>query len=41
MNDAKETAIARDRVAVVIGSTRPTRICPGIAAWVRDPAKNR
>ncbi|MFE9577322.1 NADPH-dependent FMN reductase [Nocardia sp. NPDC006044] len=24
------------RVAVVIGSTRPTRICAGIAAWARD-----
>jgi NAD(P)H-dependent FMN reductase/DNA-binding MarR family transcriptional regulator len=24
------------RVAVVIGSTRPGRICPGIARWVRD-----
>jgi NAD(P)H-dependent FMN reductase/DNA-binding MarR family transcriptional regulator len=24
------------RVAVVIGSTRPGRICPGIAKWVRD-----
>jgi NAD(P)H-dependent FMN reductase len=23
------------RIAVVIGSTRPTRICPGIAEWVR------
>ena len=23
----------RDRVAVIIGSTRPTRICPGIAEW--------
>ena len=22
------------RIAVIIGSTRPTRICPGIAAWV-------
>lgn len=27
------------RVAVVIGSTRPTRICPGIARWVRDAAQ--
>jgi NAD(P)H-dependent FMN reductase len=27
------------RVAVVIGSTRPTRICPGIAAWVKDAAQ--
>ncbi|MEV6276814.1 NAD(P)H-dependent oxidoreductase [Nocardia sp. NPDC051832] len=25
-----------DKVAVVIGSTRPTRICPEIAAWIRD-----
>jgi NAD(P)H-dependent FMN reductase/DNA-binding MarR family transcriptional regulator len=24
------------RVAVIVGSTRPGRICPGIAAWVRD-----
>ena len=24
-----------DRVAVVVGSTRPTRICPGIAEWIR------
>lgn len=24
------------RVAVIIGSTRPSRICPGIARWVRD-----
>jgi NAD(P)H-dependent FMN reductase len=24
-----------ERVAVVIGSTRPTRICPGIAAWTQ------
>ncbi|MFD9895257.1 NADPH-dependent FMN reductase [Amycolatopsis sp. NPDC059027] len=26
----------KKRVAVVIGSTRPTRICGGIAAWARD-----
>jgi NAD(P)H-dependent FMN reductase len=25
-----------DRVAVIIGSTRPTRICPGIARWVLE-----
>jgi NAD(P)H-dependent FMN reductase len=25
-----------ERVAVVIGSTRPNRICPGIAKWVMD-----
>lgn len=24
------------RIAVVIGSSRPGRICPGIAAWARD-----
>ncbi|MFF3002118.1 NADPH-dependent FMN reductase [Kitasatospora sp. NPDC057940] len=24
-----------DRIAVVVGSTRPTRICPGIAEWIR------
>jgi NAD(P)H-dependent FMN reductase len=24
-----------DRVAVIVGSTRPTRICPGIAEWTR------
>jgi len=27
------------RVAVVIGSTRPGRICPGIADWVRSVAQ--
>ncbi|PXX53405.1 NAD(P)H-dependent FMN reductase [Nocardia tenerifensis] len=26
----------KKRVAVVIGSTRPARICAGIAAWARD-----
>jgi len=30
---------ADKRIAVVIGSTRPTRICPGIATWVRDAAQ--
>lgn len=30
-------AFAADgRVAVIIGSTRPGRICPGVAQWVRD-----
>jgi NAD(P)H-dependent FMN reductase len=24
-----------ERVAVIVGSTRPTRICPGIAAWIQ------
>ncbi|WP_327350926.1 NADPH-dependent FMN reductase [Streptomyces sp. NBC_01304] len=28
-----------DRIAVVIGSSRPTRICPRIAAWIRDAAQ--
>jgi len=28
-----------ERVAVVIGSTRPGRICPGIAEWFRDVAQ--
>jgi NAD(P)H-dependent FMN reductase len=27
------------RIAVVIGSTRPTRICPGIAAWIAKNAQ--
>jgi NAD(P)H-dependent FMN reductase len=27
---------ATRRIAVIIGSTRPTRICAGIAAWARD-----
>jgi NAD(P)H-dependent FMN reductase len=30
---------ASERIAVVIGSTRPTRICPGIAEWVKDAAQ--
>ncbi len=34
-----ERTRAGKRIAVVIGSTRPTRICPGIAAWVRDAAQ--
>jgi NAD(P)H-dependent FMN reductase len=29
----------KERVAVVIGSTRPGRICPGIAEWVREVAQ--
>ena len=32
-------AIHGGRIAVVIGSTRPTRICPGIAEWVRNVAQ--
>jgi NAD(P)H-dependent FMN reductase len=27
---------AAKRVAVVVGSSRPTRICPGIAAWIQQ-----
>jgi NAD(P)H-dependent FMN reductase len=27
------------RVAVVVGSTRPSRICPGIASWVQQAAQ--
>ena len=34
-----EEAQARERIAVVIGSTRPTRICPGIAEWIKDAAQ--
>src|ERR1700685_831234 len=36
---APAQARADKRIAVVIGSTRPTRICPGIATWVRDAAQ--
>jgi NAD(P)H-dependent FMN reductase len=28
-----------ERIAVVIGSTRPMRICPGIAEWVKNAAQ--
>ncbi|MFI9381530.1 NADPH-dependent FMN reductase [Kutzneria sp. NPDC052558] len=28
--------IVDGRIAVVVGSTRPGRICPGIAGWIRD-----
>lgn len=28
-----------NRVAVVIGSTRPTRICPDVASWIRAVAQ--
>jgi NAD(P)H-dependent FMN reductase len=30
------TKMFDERVAVIVGSTRPTRICPGIAAWTRQ-----
>jgi NAD(P)H-dependent FMN reductase/DNA-binding MarR family transcriptional regulator len=33
------TASTHDRIAVVIGSTRPGRICPGIAAWFLNAAQ--
>jgi NAD(P)H-dependent FMN reductase len=29
----------RRRIAVVVGSTRPTRICPDIAEWVKQAAE--
>ena len=32
-------AAASGRVAVVVGSTRPTRICPEIAGWVLETAR--
>ena len=28
-----------ERIAVVIGSTRPTRICAGVAEWIKDAAQ--
>jgi NAD(P)H-dependent FMN reductase len=34
------TSPSGPRVAVIIGSTRPTRICPGIARWVADAAQD-
>jgi NAD(P)H-dependent FMN reductase len=36
MNPAISPARGADRVAVIIGSTRPARICPGIAHWSRE-----
>src|ERR1700677_2538864 len=36
MNPAISPAPDADRVAVIIGSTRPARICPGIARWSRQ-----
>lgn len=30
-----------ERIAVVIGSTRPTRICPDIAKWIKDTAQEQ
>lgn len=37
MTETPDAGADGPRIAVVIGSTRPTRICPGIAAWI---AKN-
>jgi NAD(P)H-dependent FMN reductase len=34
-----EEARRGERIAVVIGSTRPRRICRGIAEWVKDAAQ--
>jgi len=36
MNPATSPARGADRAAVIIGSTRPARICPGIAHWIRE-----
>jgi NAD(P)H-dependent FMN reductase len=36
MNPATSPARDAYRVAVIIGSTRPARICPGIAHWTRE-----
>jgi NAD(P)H-dependent FMN reductase len=36
MNPATSPARGAYRVAVIIGSTRPARICPGIAHWTRE-----
>jgi NAD(P)H-dependent FMN reductase/DNA-binding MarR family transcriptional regulator len=35
----KSTAVAQNRIAVIIGSTRPGRICPGIAHWFLNAAQ--
>jgi NAD(P)H-dependent FMN reductase len=37
--DARSRGDEGPRVAVVIGSTRPRRICPGIAEWVKREAE--
>lgn len=39
--DSPGKPLAHGRIGVVIGSTRPTRICPGIAGWVRDAAQQQ
>jgi NAD(P)H-dependent FMN reductase len=38
-NSAADHRAEAPRVAVVIGSTRPRRICPGIAEWVKRAAE--
>jgi NAD(P)H-dependent FMN reductase len=37
--DLADDARSVPRVAIVIGSTRPKRICPGIAEWVMNAAQ--
>ena len=37
--DVSELMDVNERVAVIIGSTRPSRICPGIAQWFQDVAQ--
>jgi len=39
MTETPDATAAGPRIAVVIGSTRPTRICPGIAAWIAKNAQ--
>jgi NAD(P)H-dependent FMN reductase len=38
-SDIADHGAERPRVAVVIGSTRPRRICPGISEWVKRAAE--
>jgi NAD(P)H-dependent FMN reductase len=37
--EASDGGDGKRRIAVVIGSTRPQRICPGIAEWVKQAAE--
>ena len=39
MGTVPDLAATNERIAVVIGSTRPNRICTGIAQWVLDAAQ--
>jgi NAD(P)H-dependent FMN reductase len=41
MSPGTASSNAAERIAIVIGSTRPTRICPGIAEWIRDAAQEQ